>query len=485
MSRRFRFALAAIVVTGGSIRLARLGHFSYWLDEILQAYRIHGDWTFFWKSLRFDACHPPLDYLVGKLVETLHPSDAARKLPAVLWGAGTIGALGVLLARRAGEIAGLTAAALVALAPYHVRFSQELRPYSLALFLLCLALLALDRFLAKPGATRLAALFFACLATAYTLYTAAIVLAIAAAAMLAEDAFAPDPDRRRAARRFLAWSPVFSLALWLAYLPWWPVLLTALRRPPMAPTLPLSLDRAGRVLAFFAFAPDDGPPLSAGGWLLLALAAGGAWIAAARRGLGFLVVWGMGGLALIEALARLHPQFDVARRFLPAGPGVTALAAVCLAVLLERPVTRLAGVAVLAAVLVFDARSLRIYFREGRPDWRPLAEYLRREAAPAERVLTENQHAQLCVAFYLVGPSWLSDALEGRDPGRSVVSVDGETNRLVYAWRPGTRAWLVLGAGPGRPALARWAASFPAREFQVARGVTVYRLDPVAASPGR
>ncbi len=100
--KRFNAALAAILVIAAAIRLYRLDHFSYGLDEILQAYWIQGDWAFFWKSLKFDAVHPPLDYLVARMVEYLAPADWARKLPAVFWGLGTIGVLAALIRRRAG-----------------------------------------------------------------------------------------------------------------------------------------------------------------------------------------------------------------------------------------------------------------------------------------------------------------------------------------------------------------------------------------------
>ncbi len=482
MTRRFRWALAAIVLAGFALTLVRLGRFSYWLDEILQAYWINGDWAYFWKSLRFDAFHPPLDYLLGKLFEALHPGDAARKLLPALWGAGAVAALGVLLARRGGPALGLTGAAMLAFAPYHVRFSQELRPYSLALFLVCLALAALDRFLERPGAPRLAALYLACLAAAYALYTAALVLAIAAAALLAEDALSGTPGRRRSARRFLAWSPIFLLGLGLAYLPWWPVVLTAMRRPPMAPPAPVTLERAKRVAAFFAFAWDDGGALSAAGAFFLVLLVCGVWIAAARPGLRFLAAWGLGGVAAVEALSQMHPHFDASRRFLPAGPALTALAAAPLAALLARPAARLPGAALLASVLVLDARALQTYFHQGRTDWRPVAEYLRREAAPSERVFTENQHAQLCVAFYLVGPRWLYDAMEGRDPGRSIVNLDGDASGLARAWRPGSRGWLVLAAGPEDRVLRRWSAGLPSETFPSAGGAIVRRLDAAAPS---
>jgi mannosyltransferase len=479
VSRRFRLTLLCLALAAAALRLYRLDHFSYGLDEILQAYWINGTWQFLWRSLDFDAFHPPLDYIVGRLLETFGPADAVRKLPAVLWGAGTVVAFGALLRRRAGETAGLVGAALLAFAPFHVRYSQELRPYSLALLLLCLSLLALDRFLEAPTLPRLCALYLACLATAYTLYTAAFVLALAAAALLIEDAFAPDPGRRRASLRFLAWSPAFVFALWLAYLPWWPVLLKASQRPAMAARPPLSLARADRILSYFAFAPNDGFPLGPSGYFFLALAAAGAWISVSRRGLRFLTAWGPGGFAAIEILGQLHPHFDVSRRFLPAAPGMTALAALPLAALLARPVTRQAGALLLAAVLVFDAKSLRVYFREGRADWRVLADYLRREAAPSERVFTENQYAQLCTAFYLAGPRWLYQVVEKvGTPARDVPNLEGQIERLHWAWKPGARAWLVLAGEPQAPPLRRWAQIFPRVAFPPSEGAQLHRLDP-------
>jgi 4-amino-4-deoxy-L-arabinose transferase-like glycosyltransferase len=478
VSRGFRLTLLWLVAAAAAVRLWRLNYFSYGLDEVLQSYWIHGSWGFFWHSLRLDAFHPPLDYLLDKLFQTLAPSDAVARLPSVLWGCATVATLGMLLARRAGERAGLTAAALLALAPFHVRFSQELRPYSLSLLFLCLALYALDKFLERPGALRLALLFLTSVGAAYALYTAAFVLAIAAAALLIEDAVSAPLERRRAARRFLAWSPAFVLALWLAYLPWWAIFLEAAGRPAMASRAPLTLHRADRILSFLALAPDDGYPLGPGGLFFLALAAAGAWLAISTRGLRFLVAWAVGGLAAIEALGQLHPHYDVSRRFLPAGPAVTALAALALAALLGRPVARLSGALLLAALLVLDARSLRVYFQQGRADWRTLADYLRRESPVSERVFTENQYSQLCVAFYLVGPSWLYEATRGGQPSRSVVNLDGEIARLISAWQPGQRAWLVLAGEPVHEGLRSWARGFPAFPFPLAEKSLLHRLDP-------
>lgn len=481
MSRRGRIVLAGILAAAAALRIYRLGHFSYGLDEVMQAFWLRGDWPFFWKSLKFDAVHPPLDYLIDRVALAARPSNELLKIVPVLWGVATVAALGLLVARRAGETAGLASASILAFAPYHVRYSQELRPYALGLLLLCLSLLALDRFLERPGAARLAVLYLACLATLYALYLAGVVLALAAAALLAEDAFDADPIRRRAARRLLAWSPAFGLALWLAYLPWWPVVLEAARRPAAAATPPLSAFRAGQTLSFFAFAPVDGEPFRRGTAVLWALVAGGAAVAIARRRQRAIVAWLLAGFAAVEILVRAHPHYFGNRLFLPAGLAATALAGIAVGELLRRPVTRLAGALALVAVLVLGARGLGRYFRDGRADWRTIADYLRANAAPSERVFTENQYASLCVAFYLDGPDWLYRVMEkAGTPSRDIPCLEGEAVRLTWAWRPGTRAWLVLAGEPRHPELREWAARFPALEFPKAEGASLRRLEPGA-----
>ncbi len=476
MSRRPRVLLAAVVVAGAAVRLFRLDHSSYDVDEILRTSWINGSWRFLWESLTADAVHPPLDYVLGKLVEPLGPTDWARRLLPVLWGTATIAVFARLLARRAGETAALTGAALLALAPYHVRCSQELGPSALGLLLLCSSLLLLDRFLERPRASRFIALFLASLATAYALYAAAGVLALAAATLVGEDAFANDAGRRRTARRFAAWSPVFLAALGLAYLPWWPGLRAAALRAPAATA---EISGVGRVLGFFALAPSGDHPPGAAGWLLLALMAAGLWIALATPSLRLFAAWAPGGLAVLAILERTVPP-DGPSRFLPAGPGFTALAALALAALIAHPAGRLAGATLLTAVLVLDARSLRAHFREGRADWRPLAEFLRRETGPSERIFAENREAQLRVAYALVGAQWLSETARGEPPERTIVDLEGDDRRLALAWRPGARAWLVLGGSPAAPNLRRWAHGFPSVSFPAAGGAVVHRLDPVA-----
>lgn len=457
-----------------AVRLYRLDHFSYGLDEILQGFWIQGTWDFFWKSLTFDAVHPPLDYLIARGVEVFGPADWARKLPALLWGTATVAVLGALIGRRAGRTAGLLAALLLAFAPFHVRYSQEFRPYALGLFLLCLALLFLDLFLERPGVLRMLVLYLASLATAYTLYVAAAVLGLAAAAMLAEDSFDQDPSRRHAARRFLARSPVFLILLFLAYLPWLPVVMEAARRAPMAPRPPLTPWRFVRILSFFAFTAADGRAPGLSDALLLLLALAGGWAACRIPRLRFLVVWAAGGFVFLECLGQIHPHFDTPNHFLPAGVAIPALVAVLLSVL-QRPKRALSVVSVvLVLLLAFDGRALASYFREGRADWRPLARFLKSRPR-RERIFTENQYSELCVAFYVEGSQWL---YRGGRLGRDVWNLDGEIVRLTWSWKPGSTGWLVLAGEPVHEPLRQWAAAFPAFPFPTAEGAVLHRLDP-------
>lgn len=476
--------LAIVVACAAALRLHALDRFSYWFDEIVHAFWLNGDSTFFWRSIRFDAMHPPLDYMLGRILETAHPADWTRKLLPVLWGVLAVAAFSRLIARRAGPRSGLLAGAFLAFAPFHVRYSQELRPYSLGALFLILSLLALDRFLERPGIRRLFLLYLACLGTLYTLYMAAFVLAVAAGGLLAEDALSKLPDRRAAARRFLLASPLFAGALFIAYLPWWPVVLDAARRPGPIPAEAIGFERAARTLSFFAFASREGVPARPGDFAYLALCALGLLPAIRRPGTRFLAVWALAGLTAIETLYQLHPYWDEARRYLPAALALPALAALPLATATRSRTGRVLVAACVGAILLFDGAALRDYYRNGRQDWRPLGAFLR--ARPAgEQIFTENQWSQICTAFYVAGPGWLAD---GGRHGRPVSNLDGEIARLTYSWPPGKTAWLVIEGNPQRQEIRAWARQFAEIPFSTADGARVYRLDPMrreAALTGR
>ena len=468
---RFVLILSVILAAATALRFYRLDHFSYWLDEILEVHFSQGTWQEFWKGRRVDVLHPPLDYLVIRGLEPFHPPDWVRKVPAALWGLGTIFVFGGFIARRAGRRPALLAMALLAFAPFHVRYSQELRPYSLGLLLLCTSMLCLELVLERPTPLRAAAFLLACLACAYTLYFAAVVLSIAGAAMLAEDCFSISAERRRNARRVLSRSPLFLLGFLLAYLPWLIVMTGASKRVPVAPALALSLDRFERTLSFFTFASNGGVPPGAGGLAYAALMAAGAVMALRRPGLRFLVCWAVLGAAAIEIFHLLRPlPYEASRHFLPAGLALIALAALAMSTLFDDRRWRLPGAVLLTVVMLLDARELVSYYRAGRPDWRPLGEFLGRETKMSERVLSENSAAQICADFY-----FRSSAPAVQRP-RILVAPD--VLSVESLWPPASRAWLILGGGPVNSALHRWADRYPSFPFPAADGsAEVRRLD--------
>jgi hypothetical protein len=93
-------------------------------------------------------------------------------------------------------------------------------------------------------------------------------------------------------------------------------------------------------------------------------------------------------------------------------------------------------------------------------------------------VFTENQYSQLCLAFYLSGPTWLYQVGHGQRPAWDLPNLEGEIVRLNWSWKPGTRAWLVLAGEPRHPELRGWAQQFPAFAFPRAEGAILHRLDP-------
>ena len=472
-------ALAFLALTALAIRLWRLDRFSYWLDEILQSFFIHGTWSQFWASLRFDAAHPPLDYLLDRAFDlALDPSDAVRKVLPALWGSGAVAAMAALMTRRAGRTAGALAGLFLALAPFHVRFSQELRPYSLGLFLLLLALLALDVYLEHPGLGRLTGLYGACLATAYALYTAAFVLALAGAALLVDDATSGAGERRKTARRFLAGSPLFLAALAAGYVPWLPVLRIAAGRVPPSPPPELTVQRLGVLAAFFSFASREGEPPGLAGVIFAAIVVAGIVVAIRRRGLRFLAAALVAGGAAIEILEHVHPNFPDARHFLPAGLFAPAAAALAVSSVRRWNLLGLGVTAFLVAgVVASDTVGLSGYFRHGRADWRPLAAFLRSKPE-RDPIVAENQYAQLCLAYYVDGPYWLHPRSLA-DRKRAILVASG--GRIEPS---PDDTWLVLTVSGARsPGLERRAAPYPGTRFPSAEQAEVKRIPSPRRAP--
>ncbi len=171
--RNNKFLLVALVaMLGLSTAFFRLGSKGLWGDEVWQVY-----WSqqqSFWQTLaRFtifneanslrhlsDSKLPvlvtsvdnyPLHFLWTHLTTKLGTSEFWARFPSAFLGAASVLIMFLLGRKLFGQRAGLTAAVLMALAPYHVWYAQDARPYSALVFYSLLSLYFFAEILERPS----------------------------------------------------------------------------------------------------------------------------------------------------------------------------------------------------------------------------------------------------------------------------------------------------------------------------------------------
>jgi len=115
---------------------------SFWLDEGAQMIMSVKSLAFQWFGRSADF-HPPLFYFLIHYWLKLGRSEWFLRLPAVLFGMANVYLIYLLGKKVAGEKLGLISALFLALAPYHIYYSQEARMYTLLAFLATASMLFL------------------------------------------------------------------------------------------------------------------------------------------------------------------------------------------------------------------------------------------------------------------------------------------------------------------------------------------------------
>jgi 4-amino-4-deoxy-L-arabinose transferase-like glycosyltransferase len=151
-------ALALVLLAGAALRFATLDLQSLWYDEAVTAHLLQLDLGGLLRAIPDSESSPPLYYVLAWLWAQVAGTGEVglRALPALL-GTATIALVAALGRRLGGERAGLIAAALVAVNPLLVWFSQEARGYALLALLAAGAALLWLRALEAPRAGRLLA----------------------------------------------------------------------------------------------------------------------------------------------------------------------------------------------------------------------------------------------------------------------------------------------------------------------------------------
>ena len=169
---RYAAGLAAITAVALASRLLWLGSVPrFWGDEAFNGVQVRKP---FWQMLdvvRHDS-HPPLLYLLQKVVALGSTSPAALRLVSALAGTAAVVLAGAVGRRIGGDRAGLLAAAVLAAFPAFVLSSRDSRGYSLATMLVLASALALWRAAERPSRGRLLAYGACVAAAAYTHYFA-------------------------------------------------------------------------------------------------------------------------------------------------------------------------------------------------------------------------------------------------------------------------------------------------------------------------
>ena len=145
--------VGAVVLLAALLRLGGLGAESFWGDEVLTAHTARVPVTDAWASVRQRENAPPLYFLiVNAWAKAFGTSGVSLRMPSALFGIATVALLWRLGREWFDRGTGLTAAALLAVSPFHIAYSQEARHYSLVMLLLLLCVCAFVRMLRSGSA---------------------------------------------------------------------------------------------------------------------------------------------------------------------------------------------------------------------------------------------------------------------------------------------------------------------------------------------
>jgi uncharacterized membrane protein len=439
--RRQRLLVTIIALGAFALRLIHLGRDSLWYDETVSVY-LAGQRAAELIAHTARDIHPPLYYLLLRSWLLLAGYPTGQADPAG-YGLEFMAAFlslffGVLLvpltwqlARRLGLgsfTAGL-AALLIAISPFGVWYSQEVRMYTLGACLGVVVLLATLPFLRRdvsPGLLRRAALLYAVAAAAgmYILYYFAFLLVslnllVLAALASRERGLARSGDRPEQLRKLATWLAAQVGAL-LLFLPWLPTAWRQATNPPVPPwrSAPHLLDVLVESWTALTLGQSADP---ARFWPLLALALALVvlGIAAARRSKidnwqltidhwQFLLTAAFGPLLLILLASLATPLYHV-RYLFTFSPAFSILVAIGLAALWRwrRPLGRwLAGLA-LGLLVLGSVLSLRAFWTDhafAADDHRAAVRELAQRWRPGDVILANAGYAYTALLTYWPGP---------------------------------------------------------------------------------
>jgi hypothetical protein len=151
--------LAALIVLAAVLRLSTLDLQSFWYDEAYTPVHVlHASLASTMRAMVHSENSPPLWYLIEWVdYRLLGSGELALRLPSALAGIATVPVAWAIGRELGGRPAAIATAALVAVNPLFVWYSQEARAYGLFVLTAALALLFFLRAQREPTPRRMAA----------------------------------------------------------------------------------------------------------------------------------------------------------------------------------------------------------------------------------------------------------------------------------------------------------------------------------------
>lgn len=210
-------ASLVIVCLGFALRLGNLAGDSFWIDEILTIRSARNGV----EAITSVRDHPPLFYVLALIsIRIFGEGEFAARLPALFAGLLSLPLLIRLGKRWARHKAGLWAAFILALVPFHISLSQTARHYSLLVTISLATYLVLYRVLKRPRWSGWLLYGGLTVLNLYTHYGAFIVLA--AQTLLIGGWLFFDLIRGPLRWEKLSMPVVTAIGVFLLYLPWLP-----------------------------------------------------------------------------------------------------------------------------------------------------------------------------------------------------------------------------------------------------------------------
>jgi len=409
--------LALILVLAATLRLHDLDRTSLWYDEAVSWSQSNGSFVELLRSVAADNYPPLHNILLWVSIPILGDSETALRLPSAVLGIVAVLLMYPIGLTLAGRTAGLLAAALLAVSPFHIWYSTEARMYALLAATGLVFLLATLKVLQKPSGRWLLALAFSGALFLYSHIYA--LLGIASVGLVCAAAALADLIGNRSLRGSKAFRAGLALAGGLLlFLPWLLILANRAR----------SVAEEGFWIAYPDLAFLKGMIFSVTGslalfWLLVALALLALIRALTAPGSGRDTTPGRQAVLVCTAytagpplLAYLYSVFVQPilfdRYLIASWPGLLLLAAAAA----QRLQPVFAPIALLAATLFLSFPELKFtLLGKIRPEWRLIVQDYQDHRSQEDRLVLYKGFAAPALSYYLRDPDAFTAVAYVRD----------------------------------------------------------------------